>query len=104
MRNMASSLLVECEVALLGLRIAATLEMKMLEVEGDGKNAITMKRESLEKCSTEIKLCIRDCKCMLDLIYASRNKNKVAHLLAKKGLPIYLLYGWIILHYGYPKL
>lgn len=49
-------------------------------------------KENLEECDSEIRLCVADCKSIIQGIdniiiqYASRSKNKVTHLVAKSSL------------------
>lgn len=64
-RHLCSPLMVECEVALLGLQTAIALGIKKLEVEGDSMKVISALKENLEECDCEIRLCVADCKSII---------------------------------------
>lgn len=91
-RNICSPLLEECEAALLGIRTSIVIGARQIVVEGDSKNVIEALKGPLEESPTEIRNCITECKelfqCfkIIKLQYANRNKNKVAHIVAKSTL------------------
>lgn len=89
LRSMCSPVLVESDVALLGIHTTITMGVKKIIVEGDAKIVTEALRNPLEEALNEIRNCIDECKELLKnfdnfiIQHASRNRNNVTHLVAK---------------------